>query len=82
MMQFNINIFVKIYTKIIYTHKTPSFMENNDSNYCDFNKILETKKILKIKEKYLIKEIEMLKNELSRAREEINRVKSVPFFIG
>lgn len=38
--------------------------------------------LLKIREEYLKKEIETLKNEYARAKEEINRVKSVPLLMG
>lgn len=38
--------------------------------------------MLGIKEKYLKNEIEILRQELARAKEEINRVKSVPLLIG
>lgn len=38
--------------------------------------------LLKIRQEYLTKEIDVLKKELIRAREEINRVKSVPLLMG
>jgi len=42
----------------------------------------EKLKLLKIREEYLKKEIEVLKRELARAKEEQNRVKSVPLLMG
>lgn len=54
----------------------------NVVNYCTFKTTEKIKNILQIKEKYLINEIEILKNELRRAKEEINRVKSVPLLMG
>jgi 26S proteasome regulatory subunit T3 len=38
--------------------------------------------LLKIRENYVREEIEILKRELARAKEEINRVKSVPLLMG
>lgn len=46
-----------------------------------FNKE-EQLKLLKIRKDYLAKEISILKKELARAKEEINRVKSVPLLMG
>ncbi|KAM0680834.1 26S proteasome regulatory subunit 6B [Glugoides intestinalis] len=42
----------------------------------------EKLKLLKIRKEYVLKEIEILKRELARAKEEINRVKSVPLLMG
>lgn len=42
----------------------------------------EKLKLLKIRKNYIDKEISVLKRELARAREEINRVKSVPLLMG
>lgn len=42
----------------------------------------EKLKLLKIRKEYVVKEIEILKRELARAKEEINRVKSVPLLMG
>lgn len=42
----------------------------------------EKLKLLKIREEYLNKEIDILKKELVRAKEEIGRVKSVPLLMG
>ncbi|KAL6122774.1 hypothetical protein NUSPORA_00031 [Nucleospora cyclopteri] len=53
--------------------------EGTFKNYKDKQKGLE---MLKIKEAYLLNEIEVLRSELSRAKEEINRVKSVPLLMG
>lgn len=38
--------------------------------------------LLKIREEYITNEIEILKRELARAKEEINRVRSVPLLVG
>ncbi|ORE00146.1 PRS6B [Hepatospora eriocheir] len=53
---------------------TCSYVEYKDRN--------ERLKQLDIKEKYLTKDVEYLKNELGRAREELKRVKSVPLLVG
>lgn len=42
----------------------------------------ERLKLLKIREDYLKKEIDILQKELARAKEEINRVKAVPLLMG
>lgn len=42
----------------------------------------EKLKLMKIRKEYIEKEIGVLKRELARAREEINRVKSVPLLMG
>lgn len=42
----------------------------------------ERLKLLKIREEYLRKEIDILRRELARAKEEINRVKAVPLLMG
>lgn len=54
----------------------------NESNFVNCFYKEEKFKLLKIRKEYIEKEISVLKRELARAKEEINRVKSVPLLMG
>lgn len=64
---------------IFIIHLYPMEVKTEFVNY--FNKD-EKLKLMKIRRDYILKEIEVLKRELARAKEEINRVKSVPLLMG
>lgn len=54
----------------------------NIQKYLENSKKKHEHKMLAIKEEYLVNEIEVLRLELARCKEEINRVKSVPLLMG